>query len=386
MRKPRIGTAVCLSFVLVGGVAAQDPVVEHYTQTYNVSVEEATRRLSYVDRAMELERTLAASEPTRFAGLYIDNGPQFRVVVKLVGGAQQLLARYTTDPVFVGEQARTPLRALQARREAVSRRLQGSTDRFSTSFDVRANKVRVFVRDTVRARALLASELGTGEDTEIQRTDQFEELVATIRGGTPVDGPTVGGTYEIATLGFVVRNASGTRGLLTAGHFGECIGMPSGCVRNGGATASGAALAFQAQAYSGNNDFEWHTATGHTLPNEIRYSSTNMAVTGALDPTQFPVGTTVCKQGRTTGYQCGTIEEVAYQRTNNGAVGTFVRVKSPSGASMAEPGDSGGPVFGANTAYGIIHAKVVATGMVGHMLFMPITRISGLGLSVATTP
>ncbi len=45
-----------------------------------------------------------------------------------------------------------------------------------------------------------------------------------------------------------------------------------------------------------------------------------------------------------------------------------------------------GPVFGANTAYGIIHAKVVATGMVGHMLFMPITRISGLGLSVATTP
>jgi hypothetical protein len=58
---------------------------------------------------------------------------------------------------------------------------------------------------------------------------------------------------------------------------------------------------------------------------------------------------------------------------------------------MTDSGDSGGPVFGGGaaagqaTAYGIVHSKVTSPAdQVGQMMFMPIKRISGLGLSVAT--
>lgn len=368
------------------GQSSNDPILSNYIEAYGVSADEARRRLSYVDKAAALQARLTSEEPTRFAGLYIEHQPSFRVLVRLVGGADQLLRRYTDDPAFVAEQAQTPLVALRNKQEAVIRSLANSTPELSTDIDIRSGRVKVYVRDPSRARGALAA-VGLDETDIVQVTKRFE-MTATIQGGEAVNGPTQSdGRYEMGTLGFVVTNGS-VRGILTAAHFGECAGLPTTCVKNAPAkhAPSATSLVWQAQQNMGSNDYEWRTASGtHTLPNIIRYSTTTMVITTVRDPRDFPIGTTVCKQGRTTGYTCGTIESTWSQETYNGQTGWYVRVKRNTAGAMTDSGDSGGPVFGQNTAYGIVHAKVTdPPEQVGQMQFMSVTVISGLGLSVVT--
>jgi hypothetical protein len=392
MRKTPLRPLIALALICGAspalGQSSPDPVVSNYVQTYGVSVAEAQRRVSYMQQAADLKAKLSSEEPTRFAGMHIEHQPSFRVVVRLVGGADQLLKRYTNDPVFVAVKAQTPLIALRNKQDAIIRSLSHSVSKLSTDLDVRSGRLKIYVRNAAAARASLAGAAIGTDDTDITQVPQRDELAATILGGEAINGPTQSdGSYEIGTLGFVVTKGS-VRGVLTAGHFGECLNAPSSCVKNAPArhSVSGASLVFQAQQNMGSNDYEWRTATGtNTLPNSIRYSNTTMLITSARDPRDFPVGTVVCKQGRTTGYTCGTIESTWSQTTYNGQTGFYVRVRNNTGGIMADFGDSGGPVFGQNTAYGIIHSKIVApANEAGQMLFMPITVISGLGLSVAT--
>ncbi len=61
-----------------------------------------------------------------------------------------------------------------------------------------------------------------------------------------------------------------------------------------------------------------------------------------------------------------------------------MRVKISGSGDMVDSDDGGGSVFGSNTTYGSIHSKVAApSSQAGQMMFMPITRISGLNRSVA---
>lgn len=304
--------------------SSADPIVSSYAQTYGVSTTEAQRRLSYTGKAAELQARLSAGEPTRFAGMYIEHQPTFRIVVRLVGGADQLLKRYTTDPVFVAEQAQTPLVALRNKQDALIRALARSTPELSTDLDVRTGRLKVYVRNPAQARSSLAAAAVGSDDTDIVEAAKREQVTAAIQGGEAINGPTQSdGSYEIGTLGFVVTNGT-TRGVLTAAHFGECINAPAGCVLNAPAKheLSGVTLTWQNQQNMGSNDYEWRTASGtNTLPNAIRYSTTTMPITAAMDPRNFAVGTVVCKQGRTTGYTCGTIESTWSQVTYNGQTG-----------------------------------------------------------------
>ena len=376
------------SIAFASGVSAQptDPVAMKYSEEHRVSIEEATRRLGYIDKAADLQAKLEKDEPIRFGGLYIDNGQNFRVVVMLVGGADNLLRRYTQDPVFVAEKAANPLHTLKNKQQALLNALKGNEPEFAIDLDVRSNKLTIIVPDITRARSRIKAKGLVDSDVSYIEAKEFAVPIATILGGRPIDGPTLSdSSYEIGTTGFNVVNGAGIRGVLTAGHFGECLNTTAPCTMNAPAKVNGVTMTHMGQLNSGSDDFEWRSASGHSFPNQINYGSA-MTITATRDPTTFPVGTTVCKYGRTTGYACGTIESTAATSTYNGVVGTYVRVKPVSSASLAELGDSGGPVFGANTAYGIIHAKLVTSGYAGQMIFMPITRISGLGLAVVTTP
>lgn len=369
-----------------------------YTSAYGVSVDEAKRRFSDMAEANSVQQRLEAEQPIRFAGLYIDHIPKFRVVVKLVGNAEGLLARYTTNPAFVAEKAPFPLVALRNKQEAVVRSLSPNEKEFGTEVDVRGGRVAVYVSDPVRAKAALSKGGLDDDSVEYLASGKRDELVAAVRGGellrTATDNA---GYYDEGTIGFVVTqtvNQVVTRGVLTAGHVGECINAGSSCVRNSPITSQGVSLTWKAQLNAGSDDFEWRTGpAGTTYPNTIKCTAlsgcagSTMTITGTADPTTFPVGTIVCKQGSNTGYTCGTIEAVNSSTTYNGATGYWVRVKNSTGAQMTNTGDSGGPVFGAATAYGIVHSRVTSPAdQVGQMMIMPIKRISGLNLVIATAP
>lgn len=160
-----------------------DPIVQNYVEAYGISPEEARRRIGYVQQAADLQQRLQSEESVRFGGLYIEQQPSFRVVVKLVGGADQLLSRYTTDPIFVAEKAPFPLKALRNKQEALARRLGQDEPMFGTDIDVRSGRVKLYLPDPAGARAKLKGANISDEDIDVIQSNEIERTAAAIPGG-----------------------------------------------------------------------------------------------------------------------------------------------------------------------------------------------------------
>lgn len=89
----------------------------------------------------------------------------------------------------------------------------------------------------------------------------------------------------------------------------------------------------------------------------------------------------------TTNYTCGEVADKNAQTSYNGVVGSYLRVHNVSNQVMTNSGDSGGPVFGTKTAYGIVHGRGGAgTPTRNDLYFMPVERFEVLDISVVTEP
>lgn len=110
---------------------------------------------------------------------------------------------------------------------------------------------------------------------------------------------------------------------------------------------------------SGYQDVQWHTSGYTERPEFYADSSTTARVlTGRRYRSSTAAGNNVCHRGITTGYSCGYVDQTNYRPTYSGACGSvscdavWVIV---SGADLAcYPGDSGGPVFASQTAFGLL--------------------------------
>ena len=150
------------------------------------------------------------------------------------------------------------------------------------------------------------------------------------------------------TTGFAVRNSSGTRGLLTAGHCSNTqsysiFGFPGNY-----------AMTFRNELRSASADLQWHTISG-TVYARYYGPSTSSTVTVNSSTTQSQQGGDyVCSRGKTTGYRCGTVTSISFAPTWSGACpgttcsASFVRVNANQ-----DDGDSGGPWAAGGSAYGI---------------------------------
>ncbi len=71
--------------------------VESYAKDFNVSLDEAARRINIAEKLGDLQATLEVNETDNFAGLWIDNGAQYRVVIQLIHGPKKDVLKYVTD-------------------------------------------------------------------------------------------------------------------------------------------------------------------------------------------------------------------------------------------------------------------------------------------------
>ena len=103
-------------------------------------------------------------------------------------------------------------------------------------------------------------------------------------------------------------------------------------------------------------------------------------VLGTKGRSQQTNGEYVCKYGVTTDYNCGYIDSKDFRRQKAGQSwsSTWILVDKP-GEHLVRPGDSGGPWFSGNTAYGITVAEVGDKA-----LYMAINYIDILDVSVLT--
>jgi hypothetical protein len=133
-------------------------------------------------------------------------------------------------------------------------------------------------------------------------------------------------------------------------------------------------LPFQAGTTGGDFDIQWHRADqAFKVSGRTEDGIGGRTILGEKLRVEQVVGAFVCKYGKVTGRGCGYIGEVYVNGTN-------VRV---DGVSVVN-GDSGGPWFVANNAYGTtIYACSLANG-VPCAIYGPINLIHDiLGVNLA---
>ena len=97
-----------------------------------------------------------------------------------------------------------------------------------------------------------------------------------------------------------------------------------------------------------------------------------------------PLGGSVCKYGRSTLFTCGELagKNVWAFWVPSGA-STYMEVQPTNGADLVNEGDSGGPVYLSNSAYGLVEAEWQLCAC--HLIYTAVNYVeSGLGVRVLT--
>lgn len=338
---------------------------------YGISVDEANRRLELQVAAGDLQADLRRTEPSTFAGLWIEHAPRFQIFVAVAGAdPAQLLNRHITADIkeyAVARPATYPLQELEKLSAGALARLGLSkATNVATYVDVRRN--RVVVRHG--SEALAASRASRSDPRmEVRLQPVKYHRDATIYGGLALSQ---------CTSGFTVWHTSGKIGTTTAAHCNNSLSY------------NGVALTFMGERRNSTLDVQWHTAPGHSLRNWVYdgiYDSSTpyyQPITGVRGVPQTPPGTYMCKHGAVSRYGCGALQYYSH----NGATGlTWGWVAAQFYRQITFPGDSGAPWFSGSDAHGTHSATACDPGGSGQCfsIYGPVDYMSSVGLYVLTS-
>ncbi|WP_030624620.1 S1 family peptidase [Streptomyces sclerotialus] len=228
--------------------------------------------------------------------------------------------------------------------------------------DKATNKVVVTVDKTVSqaeiAKIKKAAGVNAGALSFERTAGKFQKYIS--------GGDAIYTSGSRCSLGFNVRNSSGTYYALTAGH----------CTEGGSSwtTGSGALIGPTAGSSFPGNDYGIIKYTG-----SVSHEGTvgGQDITSAGTPS---VGQTVTRRGSTTGTHSGRV--TALNATVNYGGGDVVYGMIQT-TVCAEPGDSGGPLYSGTKALGLTSGGSGNCSSGGTTFFQPVTEaLSAYGVSV----
>ena len=345
-----------------------------YASNTGVSIDEALHRFQLQDIAGELDAELTTNETETFAGLWIEHTPEFRVVVQFTRDGEETMKPYLkkypefADIVEVRNTAKVSLADLQRAQVDASYSVSASDIPVESDINVFNNSVELYVAKANKSQfdnALQRGNIRLPDKVKVRviTVDAMMNLEANIYGGLPL---------STCTSGFSVKEGI-TKGITTAGH---CSNIQS---------YNGNNLPFQSQNWAGSYDIQWHTAPGYTVTNKIQWWSDGSTrdITATKSRSSQAIGNYVCKYGMTSHYTCGYISSKNFMHQGQA---TYIRVDNTAGYDdLSSGGDSGGPWFLSNTAYG---THVGSPGDdPNDAVYMAVNYVeSGLGVSVMTSP
>lgn len=341
-----------------------------YAKQNGITVDEAIRRFQLQDYAGVLDAELSSKESNTFAGLWIEHTPKFQIVVQFTRDAAETIKPYLREGIANVIEVRTAkasLIDLQSTQSSVLSALRSSGILADTEIDVQENRIKVYTADRIRFdNALRDGRLTLPDNVDIITVETLAKPTIDIYGGLSLSG---GGTS-----GFAVKTDTGTKGITTAGHASNSEWYTI------------FPLPFQQEKVETYYDIQWHTCPLLTVKNQIRISSngTTRSITATKSRANQVVGEWVAKYGRTTEYTGGYIgSKTATLSYIPNCQPTFIRVDPTGGYNpLVEEGDSGGPWFFSNTAYGTTCAKSAG----GYGYYMAVDYVSGVGVTVMTAP
>jgi hypothetical protein len=245
-------------------------VAKSYAAQFGVSIGEATRRLALQRKASRLQERLRADHPDSFAGLYVENTGKFRVVTRFKGaGGNEKLKGSTQDAELLAdtetEDAAETIPEARGRQQRLIAALKRAGVTADSGFDIKTGTVVLYVLNKAEALAKLnAASVQLGERARLEEVASFI-ITTALYGGYTV--ATQNPSYlRNCTSGFNVTTAGGVKGVMTAGHcYDDAKYFTSRTASYG--TTGGIPLTFKGQANTGNDDYQWHTASGQTQRN-----------------------------------------------------------------------------------------------------------------------
>ncbi|PKO21093.1 MAG: hypothetical protein CVU38_16635 [Chloroflexi bacterium HGW-Chloroflexi-1] len=317
---------------------------QHYASDYGVSLAEAMSRLQLQEEIRVLNNRLQGDFPETFAGLWVQHAPLYRVHLSFTEYDEKKLEEYLLSTSLNGVEVTKAKLSLHELRSLQSA-LQHTVNQLgiSADFDINLpeNQVELYTTNTNTTMATIRQAgVQLSEHTKLIQVEQLSQVATDIFAGLSTlpctGGPTVLHNDDGAT---------GTLGITTAGHC-SCAQPTQPCQGFTPITYNGVELPLQARTWSGSYDVEWHTLAGFTARNLMFDGANNRYVFGIRPHANQYVGEYVCKYGRMTGAGCGHITSLFFD-------GDYIRVHSDT-TDLCEPGDSGGPWFGGNIAYGLM--------------------------------
>ena len=328
-----------------------------YAQRYGVTLDQAVLRLRALQASAAATDAIRRDHRDRLVGISIDHAPALRIVVLLTGTAAVADASFVLDGLIVPILFRTGaattgddvIRAMLQRGPELNALLPHNR---GMGLDGRSGDLVILLRAADAARPNLAAIRARAETlTGVRvRFDLAERAVAdlSLAGGARVEGVHLAdGKRYACTTGFAVTD--GTRsGIVTAAH---CPDQLVYHYPEGGTTP----LGFAGQWGARTQDVQVHVGPAGQKPlfYADRRSGALRTLKGARSRLSTRAGEWLCHYGESSGYSCAEVELTMFAPPGllcGGACApTWVTLRT----NDCRSGDSGGPVFSGDIAFGI---------------------------------
>lgn len=329
-----------------------------YARQNGVGLSEAKKRLRAQEESVGATEQIREDYKDRLAGISIEHGQEYRIVVLLTGnapmaaqvvsaGGMDVPILFRTGAGATGEQI---VAAMRRHREAIKALLPRVS---GMGLDQRTGELVVMAKtaDTTRFAAGeldAALETMTGVPVRVRVLDAVD-FDSSIEGGARLEGvdPANGKRYA-CTTGFVVTDGART-GVVTAAHCPDSVTYL-------GPDGTRIPLEFGGQWGAAYQDVQLHVSDEAQRP--YFYADSRKTAVRVLansrTRTSMRAGDAVCRRGETTGYSCAQVELTDYAPPGDLCGGpcepVWVTVPGPA----CKGGDSGAPIFSGNVAFGIV--------------------------------
>ncbi|MCW2877071.1 MAG: streptogrisin [Sphaerisporangium sp.] len=351
------------------GTSAVKPppaLVKAMQRDLGITAEQAESRLLNESRLSGVETSARKKLAGAFAGSWL-SGPTSSTLTIATTDASA-----SSSITASGAQAKVVTRtlgALDAAKEALDKASAKAPKSTPVWYvDVKSNSVVVQSSQPAEAEAFIAA---SGADKAAVRVEQSSEQPRTyydVRGG---DAYYINSSAR-CSIGFSVTKGS-TPGFVSAGHCGSAGNSTTGYNQ----VAQGT---FQGSVFPGS-DYSWVAVNSNWTPQPWVNdgSGGNVTVGGS---TVAAVGASICRSGSTTGWHCGTVQQLNTSVTySQGTVSEVTRTNV-----CAEPGDSGGSFISGSQAQGVTSGGSGDCTSGGTTYFQPVNEIlSAYGLTLKTS-
>ena len=362
---------------LITGSASAQPVqtqtealsedAAQYAGAFGVTADEALRRLKGQAASVAATDAIAREFSDRLAGISIEHAPAYRIVVLLTGDRPVTNRSADGIPIVFRTGARaTRVQAVEAMRKHLIDLRSDLPNARGAGYDQSTGEVVLLVTradsdrygvSAIRARA----EQVSGVPVRIA-INELNESNMSVDGGGRVEGLNLETKLRnLCTTAFVVTNGE-TNAITTAAHCPDNLSY----VDRDGTTVTLPMIGSWGAAY---RDVQLNGSPNS--PEPLFYSNRGAGTLRRLvswrNVASTRAGDFVCHYGESSGYSCATVELTDYAPPGDLCGGpcspTWVTVKGPNCLA----GDSGGPVFSGEVAFGI--AKGVNRASSGQCLF-----------------